>query len=239
MTLTLTIIAELRRPNGLPSGAPYSNTYRKAKKIHELISSWLSWLAVLLVGAYARRQRQRRREACNMAAIIQIIGCQRLTTLVCHVLLWYWTSMLWSIDPDIQESSDKLRFYLFADDTNVLFTDKNLKSLELSVNLELNKVYDWLTASKLTLNVKKSNFVIFCPAYRKLTYQPKIVIFDNEQNKVALEHKENVKYLGILIYKNLPWKHHIDHIIIKVSRTVRLSAKLRNFLPTRTLLNIY
>ena len=35
---------------------------------------------------------------------------------------------------DIQESSDKLRFYLFADDTNFLFTDKNLKSLELSVN---------------------------------------------------------------------------------------------------------
>ena len=71
---------------------------------------------------------------------------------------------------DIQESSDKLRVYLFADDTNILFADKNLKSLELSVNLELNKVYDWLTANKLTLNIKKSNFVIFCTAQRKLTY---------------------------------------------------------------------
>ena len=115
-----------------------------------------------------------------------------------------------------------------------------MKSLELCVNQELNKVYDWLTANKLTLNIKKSNFVIFCPAQRKLSYQPKIVIFDNKHNKaVALEHKDYVKYLGISIDKNLSWKHHIDHIIIKVSRTIGLITKLRHFLPTHTLLNLY
>ena len=79
---------------------------------------------------------------------------------------------------------------------------------------------------KLTLNIKKSNFVIFCPAQRKLSYQPKIVIFDNKQNKtVALEHKDYVKYLGILIDKDLSWKHNNDHVIIKVSRTIGLIAK--------------
>jgi len=40
-------IAELWQPKGLPSGAPYS--YRKEKETHELIFSWLSWLAVLLM----------------------------------------------------------------------------------------------------------------------------------------------------------------------------------------------
>ena len=141
---------------------------------------------------------------------------------------------------DIQESSDKFSFYLFADDKNILYSDKNLKSLELYLNQELNNVYDWLTANKLTLNTKKSNFVIFCPPQRKLTYQPRIVIFDSNQNKkVALEHKDYVKHLGILIDKTLSWKHHIDHIAIKVSRTVGLITKLRHFLSTHTLLNIY
>ena len=56
---------------------------------------------------------------------------------------------------------------------------------------------------------------------------------------MALEHKDFVKYLGILIDKSLSWKHHIEHIIIKVSRTVELIAKLRHFLPTHTLLNMY
>ena len=36
------------------SGAPYS--YRKEKETNELIFPWLSWLAVLLVGAYAQRR---------------------------------------------------------------------------------------------------------------------------------------------------------------------------------------
>ena len=107
------------------------------------------------------------------------------------------------------------------------------------VYMPFNKVYDWLTANKLTLNVKKSNFVIFCPAQRKLSHQPKIVVFDNKQNKkVSLEHKDFVN-INILIDKSLSWKHHIEHIIIKVSRTEGLIAKLRHFLPKHTLLNMY
>ena len=58
--VSLKIIAELRRPEGPPSGAPYSSCRGKIKETHELIFSWLSWLAVLLVGAYARRRRRRR-----------------------------------------------------------------------------------------------------------------------------------------------------------------------------------
>ena len=58
---------------------------------------------------------------------------------------------------DILNSSDKLSFYLFADDTNLLYADKNLKSLEETVNNELLEVSEWLNANKLTLNAKKSN----------------------------------------------------------------------------------
>ena len=66
------------------------------------------------------------------------------------------------------------------------------------------------------------------------------MIYDNEQNKnVALECKEFVKYLGILIDNNLSWKYHIDHIVIKISRTIGLISKLRYFVPKHTLLNIY
>ena len=141
---------------------------------------------------------------------------------------------------DIQECSEKLKFYLFADDMNILYADKNLRSLELIVNQELCKLYVWLTANKLTLNIKKTNFIIFSPAQRKFTYQPKIMIFDNKQNKnVALECKEFIKYLGILIDNNLTWKHHIHHITIKISRTIGLISKLRHLVPKHTLINIY
>ena len=43
------------------------------------------------------------------------------------------------------------QFYLFADDTNLLYADKDLKSLESLINIELQKVCDWLNANKLTI----------------------------------------------------------------------------------------
>ena len=55
---------------------------------------------------------------------------------------------------DIYSSSSKLNFYLFADDTNILYSHKNLKSLENVMNSELNNVFQWLTSNKLTLNQK-------------------------------------------------------------------------------------
>ena len=64
---------------------------------------------------------------------------------------------------DIQNSSKRFQFYLFADDTNLLYAGRNLKSLETVVNRELLGVGDWLTANKLSLNFKKTNSVIFHP----------------------------------------------------------------------------
>ena len=68
----------------------------------------------------------------------------------------------------IYNASDKRVFYLFADDTNLLFADRNLQSLETMVNMELMNVSDWLASNKLSLNVKKTNFVIFHPSQKRL-----------------------------------------------------------------------
>ena len=39
----------------------------------------------------------------------------------------------------------KFMFYLFADDTSILYRNKNLKSRELEVDVDLNKLCEWLT----------------------------------------------------------------------------------------------
>ena len=75
---------------------------------------------------------------------------------------------------------------------------KNLKSFEETVNNELLKVSEWLNANKLTLNSKKSNYVIFRPYQCKLGYSVNIKMFDNSTHTfTSLECKEHVKYLGI------------------------------------------
>ena len=124
----------------------------------------------------------------------------------------------------------------------IYFAEKNLKVIETVVNTELCKLYNWLTFNKLTLNISKSNFVIFHPKQKKPNYKPKICLFDNEKNEYAtldLESEEYIKYLGILIDKNLTWKLHINAVSLKISKTVGLLVKLRHFVPRQILLKIY
>ena len=54
------LIAQLRGPKGRQAEPLKQPIYGRQKETHELIFSWLSWLAVLLVVVYARRRRRRR-----------------------------------------------------------------------------------------------------------------------------------------------------------------------------------
>ena len=94
--------------------------------------------------------------------------------------------------------------------------------------------------NKLTINAKKSNFVIFTPAQKRINDQPCIRIPDIINNGfVLLECKDYVKFLGVLIDKNLTWRPHIDHITSKISKIVGIIARLRHHVPLNILLQIY
>ena len=100
---------------------------------------------------------------------------------------------------DICSCSSRLGFYLFAGDTNLLYSRKDLKTLEKIANDELANVFNWLASNKRSLNLKKSNFVIFRPYQKKLPFTPKLYIYDPSTNKhKQLECREFVKYLGVL-----------------------------------------
>ena len=53
--------------------------------------------------------------------------------------------------------------YLFADDTSLTVCGKDLDSLIHHINIELPKIYDWLCANKLTLNLTKTKYIILQP----------------------------------------------------------------------------
>ena len=88
----------------------------------------------------------------------------------------------------------KLQFFLFADETNALYAHKDLKTLELTVNAELHNLYNWLTSNKLSLNIKKSKYVIFRPYQKKLNYDPQ----SNEMLFRVLGSKFGMGYLKFL-----------------------------------------
>ena len=113
-------------------------------------------------------------------------------------------------------SSSLFAFYLFADDTSIILA--NLKGTQSLVNHELGNVDEWLKANKQSLNIKKSNFVIFCPRQKNMSFIHRIRILDSVTDTYAnLGMKDFVKYLGLMIDSNLSWKYHIESICHKTA----------------------
>ena len=102
------------------------------------------------------------------------------------------------------------------------------------MNTELKKLTLWLNVNRLALNVKKTNFVIFRSPQKSPNHNVTLLM-----NKCALEQKDHVKYLGILVDQHLNWKYQINSIALKISRGVGILAKLKPLLKDNLLKCIY
>ena len=62
---------------------------------------------------------------------------------------------------DMINATNKLFPLIFADDTNVFITGKNIENLINEMNSEMTKLVEWLHVNKLSINVKKTHYMIF------------------------------------------------------------------------------
>ena len=127
-----------------------------------------------------------------------------------------------------------LNFYLFADDTNIYYESNSLIELERTVNKELRKLYLWLNVYRLSLNIDKTNFIIFHHFNKPSKHNVTLKI-----NKKAINEKESIKYLGVIIDSSLSWKHHIIKLTKTIPRAIGIMYKLRPFIPVNVMKNIY
>ena len=62
---------------------------------------------------------------------------------------------------DLSTVSKACMSILFADDTNMFFTGRDLQTMTKVINEELINVQEWLHCNKLSLNVLKTHYIIF------------------------------------------------------------------------------
>ena len=62
---------------------------------------------------------------------------------------------------DLNYASGKLRNIMFADDTNLFMAGKSALLLEKAINEELEIIASWFQANLLSLNIKKTSYIIF------------------------------------------------------------------------------
>ena len=134
---------------------------------------------------------------------------------------------------DICNVSNLLYTIMFADDTSVQVSGNDLNNLVSSLNVQLQFLSTWLKANKLSLNTKKTFFIVF---HRARIKDHRISI---QMDGSVLNRSTSIKYLGVLIDHNLNWCEHIAYIKNKVSKGVGIMYKARQYLDKKSLQNLY
>lgn len=133
---------------------------------------------------------------------------------------------------DMCNASELFEYVLFADDTNLFCSDENAQNLNNIVNNGLLELKTWFAANRLSLNVNKTNYMLF--SNNRNTIQLNVMIGDHPIQKVSCN-----KFLGITIEESLSWKPHIDLVCSKMMKTIGIMNKVKNLLNPNTLLMLY
>jgi len=70
--------------------------------------------------------------------------------------------------------------------------------------------YELINTDKLSLNIKKTHYILFHYYQRKIT-DPISIKIDNN----TIDHVKSTKFLGVIINENLTWSDHIDTVTNK------------------------
>jgi len=91
---------------------------------------------------------------------------------------------------DLTNALDKSKAILFADDTTILLSNDNYNSLSEYTNNELHRLYRWFSINKLSLNIKKTNYIIFHAQNKSIPdTSPPIII-----NNTTIDKVQNTKF---------------------------------------------
>ena len=123
----------------------------------------------------------------------------------------------------------------FAEDTSILISGNNAKSIFEKGNQELDNVGNWLIANKLSLNASKTKCVYFKTVNSKRSSCALNLVIRNK----PIERVSSIRVLVTIINENLSWKDHMLSLKNKLRATLGAVIRVKPFLNKNALLVIY
>ena len=127
---------------------------------------------------------------------------------------------------------------LFADDTTAYLSGDKKEELFTSLKLDLLELIEWFCCNKLSLNLAKTNFIIFSPKGIK-EYNLNQTFHILDINNEIIKQAKSAKFLGIDLDKYLDWNIHVSKIMSKLSRGLYILNKVKNVLPQSAMKTLY
>ena len=134
---------------------------------------------------------------------------------------------------DLYEHLEKCGCILFADDTTMYMSHKNLTYINHCIEHDLNIVSDWFKANLLTLNPAQTVAMVFThpKSIRKISN----ISLDNAKIPFIME----TKFLGMWLDRDLSWNSHLMKLCAKLKCNLHLVGNQKNLLDPSTLKLIY
>ena len=102
------------------------------------------------------------------------------------------------------------------------------------VNNDLKGITHWLNANRISLNVSKTEFVVFRSPRKEIEHELKIKL-----NGKRLYPSPYIKYLGVLLDEHLSWQPHIKELTKKLNRSNSMLSKIRHLVNKKTIRTLY
>ena len=98
--------------------------------------------------------------------------------------------------------SPENKFILFADDTNVIISDKSYNNLNYKLQSACHDIFLWSKLNKLSLNIDKTH----CMSFKN------DIIFNINIDNTSLSQVTSKQILGINLDTCLNWKCHLAYL---------------------------
>ena len=121
---------------------------------------------------------------------------------------------------------------LFADDTTLYKTHRNLVYLKWCLEDDLNTLSDWFAANKLTLNLDKT----VCMLFQKNNMNDEITL---KVNDMTIRNQTETKFLGMWLDQSLNWHSHIQKLTLKIKRNKYLLNNGKHLMDQNTKRLVY
>ena len=143
---------------------------------------------------------------------------------------------------DMKQITRENRIIVYADDTTVVICGRNITEAKQHCNDILERFYLYFSLNKLSINASKTKYMTYKPNIKTTKNRKKLKELQTtpiEMNNTKLEEVTSIRFLGVIINKNLTWEDHKNHIFNKVSKTTGLLRKCRNFMDIKGRIKMY
>ena len=135
---------------------------------------------------------------------------------------------------DLPNITNLAEFILYADDANIIVTGFSEEEVQWKVDQLTSLLIRWVDHNGLSLNLKKTHFMLFSNRRSLAHSNIHVSIAGVEIDRVA-----EARFLGVIVDEKLTWSKHINAVKVKMNRYMGIMYKIKRHLPVSVRLQIY